>query len=135
DAAGRLWAGGINMDLGAGPGALYRVDGDGQWSVAAADVLFPNGLGWSPDGGTLYLVDSLRFALLAFDFDIAAGAVSGRRVVAELNPGAGFADGMCVDADGGIWLARLGMGLLERFDASGRVTEVVRVPGRQVTSA
>jgi sugar lactone lactonase YvrE len=134
DARGRLWAGSTALDMGAQPGALYRIEPDGAVTVAVDDVLFPNGMGFSPDGGTLYVIDSLRYALLAFDFDVDAGVLTNRRMAVFFNPGAGFADGMAVDSDGGLWVARMGQGTLSRFDEQGAVTAQVQVPGTQPTS-
>jgi sugar lactone lactonase YvrE len=81
-------------------GALLRVTPDGQVSVAAAGMSFPNGTVISPDGRTLTVAESKRRQLTAFDLD-AAMILSGRRVVATMPDAA--PDGIALDAQGGIW--------------------------------
>jgi sugar lactone lactonase YvrE len=56
-ATGRAYAGNFGFDLMGGadpaPAALIRIDPDGAASVAAEDLLFPNGSVITPDGRTL----------------------------------------------------------------------------------
>jgi gluconolactonase len=87
---------------------VYRVDAtSGQIEVAADDFIQPNGLAFSPDEKTLYIVDTGRthvkegpFHIRAFDVSD-AGRLSAGRVFAECNPGA--FDGLRVDEKGNIW--------------------------------
>jgi hypothetical protein len=60
-----------------------------------------NGLGWSPDGGTMYLVDSGPRVVHAFKFDAERGTISDDRVLVTVAEEIGAPDGMTVDADGG----------------------------------
>jgi sugar lactone lactonase YvrE len=70
--------------------------------VAATDLSFPNGSVITPDGGTLIVAETLAGRLTAFDI-AADGSLSGRRVWAELDWCA--PDGICLDADGRVWVA------------------------------
>ena len=134
DAAGRLWAGSINLEFGSAPGTLWRIDPDGTVTAALEQVEFCNGLGWSPDGATFYLINSLTYELLAFDFDVAAGTLAGRRVLVEFERDAGMADGMTVDAEGGLWVARYGASAIDRYSPSGEFVERTTVTARQPTA-
>ena len=58
DPQGRFWAGTMADDHRAGGGALYRLDRRGRVEEMLAGLTISNGLGWSPDGSTMYLVDS-----------------------------------------------------------------------------
>jgi sugar lactone lactonase YvrE len=69
DPQGRLWAGTKTDDNHAGGGALYRLDHNGQTELMLSGLTISNGLGWSPDGGTMYLVDSGPRIIYAFTFD------------------------------------------------------------------
>jgi sugar lactone lactonase YvrE len=89
-----------------------RIDPDGSASVAAENLLFPNGAVITPDGRTLIVGETFAYRLTAFDIE-ADGALTNRRVFAEL-PGV-YPDGCCLDAEGAIWVA----------DPAGR--QVVRV--------
>ena len=88
---------------------VYRIDANGSISLIIDEAGKPNGIAVSPDQRTLY-VASVSFewhslnALLAFDL-ADDGSVSNRRVLvnfgADLGP-----DGMAIDVDGSIYLAR-----------------------------
>jgi sugar lactone lactonase YvrE len=81
---------------------IARVDPDGSIQVVATDMHFPNGAVITPDGSTLIIAETLGFRLTAFDIS-ADGSLSNRRVWADL---AGrVPDGICLDADGNVWVA------------------------------
>jgi gluconolactonase len=88
---------------------VYRIDPDGSVSLIITDAGTPNGILVSPDQRTLYVASigmqeySLH-ALLAYDL-AADGSVSSRRVVADFAPEYG-PDGMAIDVDGNLYLAR-----------------------------
>lgn len=87
---------------------VFRVDPDGSLHLVAADFERPNGLAFSPDGRTLYVDDSGRRHIRAFDVD-EAGAVSNDRVFADLaHAEEGNPDGMKVDVNGNVYCAAAG---------------------------
>lgn len=116
DGAGRAWVGNFGFDLDAEmerrggeavvadhPVAnLVRVDPDGSVHLAATDMHFPNGSVVSPDGKTLVVAETLAMCLTAFDIN-ADGSLSNRRNWAHV--GARAPDGICLNADGNIWVA------------------------------
>ncbi len=118
DAQGRAYVGNFAFDLDAflhehGPAAamsdpgppsakLARVDPDGSVHVAAQDLRFPNGTVITPDGRTLIIAETLGLRLSAFDI-ASDGTLSNRRVWANL--GTRLPDGICLDADGHVWVA------------------------------
>ncbi len=81
---------------------LIRVDPDGGVSVAAEGLAFPNGSVITPDGGTLIVGETRGNILSAWD-RAPDGGLSNRRVWADLK--GGFPDGICLDADGAVWVA------------------------------
>lgn len=81
---------------------LARVDPDRSVHEAAADLHFPNGCVITPDGGTLIVAETLAMRLTAFDVG-RDGTLSNRRVWATL--GMRAPDGICLDADGHVWIA------------------------------
>ena len=100
DPRGRLWHGTMPYDEGTGRGALYRLDpGAVATKQMVPGVTISNGMGWSPDGRTMYYIDSPTKRVDAFDFDMETGSLGERRPFATIDEG--FPDGMCVDADGG----------------------------------
>jgi sugar lactone lactonase YvrE len=82
--------------------SLVRVDPDGASYEAATDLEFPNGTVITPDGGTLIIAESMGGRLTAFD-RLPDGTLSGRREWAAL-PGVA-PDGICLCADGTVWVA------------------------------
>ncbi len=132
DGAGRFWVGTMPTDEEWGwhqrVGVLYRLSADA--SMAEMDHGFAecNGLGWSPDGRTMYLVDTPDQVIWAYDFDPPTGAVANRRPFARTDEEPGMPDGLRVDAEGGVWSARWGGSRLIRYDAHGRKEREMILP-------
>ncbi len=135
DARGRIWVGSASR-AGRPDGALFRVDPDGAVTTARTGLRMSNGIGWSPAGDTIYLVDSGTRALTAAPFDAPTGTLGAPRTLATFAAGIGaIPDGLAVDADGAIWLALWGAGELVRLALDGRELSRLHVPGAsQVTS-
>ena len=133
DAAGRLWAGTMAVSEMPGLGSLYCVDTSWKITRCLERVSISNGLAWSPDGGTMYYIDSPTGRVDAFDFEGKRGALSNRRTVIEIADA--FPDGMCIDAGGNLWVALWGGWGVACIDPrKGRQTAKVEVPVRDVTS-
>ena len=131
DPAGRLWAGTMALNEAPERGSLYRVNGDWTITRQVERISMSPGLGWSPDGRTLYYVDSPTRRVDAFDF--ADGEISRRRLVVTLTDG--FPDGLCVDAAGNLWIALWGgWGVACHDPRTGERLAFVRVPVSAVTS-
>ncbi|WP_339538669.1 SMP-30/gluconolactonase/LRE family protein [Pseudomonas sp. RA_15y_Pfl2_54] len=139
DRQGRFWAGSmvLNMGLNAPEGRLYRY-GAGQCGLIEAHLdgfIVPNGLGFSPDGKTMYLSDSHPNVqrIWAFDYDTASGTPSNRRVFVDMNHYSGRPDGAAVDADGCYWTCGNDAGLVHRFTPDGRLDYSLPVPVKKPT--
>jgi xylono-1,5-lactonase len=131
DANGRLWFGTMD-DAGAQPsGALYRYDTRG---LACIDPGYriTNGPAVSPDGRTLYHVDTMERRIFAFDVD-AAGNLANKRLFVAVSPG--FPDGVIVDAQGCLWVALYGGWGLNRYAPSGERLGHYPLPCANVTKA
>jgi sugar lactone lactonase YvrE len=134
DPAGRLWAGTLTNDHRPGASGLYRLDGERRIEAVLEDVTLSNGIGWSPDGETMYYVDTPTEVVDAFDFDPATGAISGRRPLIDLHDVPGRPDGLTVDAEGGIWVAMARGWAVRRFEPGGAPDAVIELPAFKVTS-
>lgn len=120
DTAGRAYIGNFGFDyeifleehgvegLFADPDSLgtvlCRVDPDGTVSVASPDMIFPNGMVITPDGRTMIVAETLALRLTAFDIE-PDGSLSNRRVWADLSAEMAAPDGICLDAEGAVWIA------------------------------
>jgi sugar lactone lactonase YvrE len=102
---------------------LARVDPDGQVHVAADDLHFPNGCVITPDGGTLIVAETLGLRLTAFDI-ASDGTLSNRRTWAML--GMRAPDGICLDADGHVWIANAIAPECVRVAPGGEIVESVQ---------
>jgi sugar lactone lactonase YvrE len=134
DPKGRLWAGALAKDFRVGGGTLFCLGGDGRCKAVLEDLTIPNGMGWSPDGRTMYLADSGRRVVIAFDFDAVNGEISSGRVLIALDEGDETPDGLTVDARGQLWVAIYGGGRVNRYRPNGQLRESVVIPAEQVTS-
>jgi len=121
DPRGRLWAGTMSTTREPGAAALYRVEPGGAPEVALAGVTVSNGLDWDRDATRLYYVDSVTQRIDVIDFDVDRGRLGARRPFAAVDPADGLPDGLCVDAEGGVWLALFGGGAIRRYTAAGRL--------------
>jgi sugar lactone lactonase YvrE len=134
DPVGRFWAGTMDVEGRRPIGSLYRLGADRGLERILDGVTISNGLGWGPDGTTMYYVDSATHAVDAFDFDIESGAVSGRRHLVELPTEWGLPDGLAVDEEGFLWVAFWGGSAIRRVSPDGDVTSTVEFPVSLVTS-
>jgi sugar lactone lactonase YvrE len=133
DRAGKLWAGWIT-EARVDPGMVFRVHSDGTVSDGIDGLLASNGIGWSPDGGTIYFTDSKTCTVFAAPFDAANRAVGTRRVLLQLDRENGIPDGLTVDSRGNIWIALyLGWRIL-CVRPNGSVLREIRTPVLNPTS-
>lgn len=130
DRHGRLWFGTMDDGEENPSGALYRRDRK-ILSEQDRNYIITNGPAMSPDGKTLYHTDTLLRTVYAFDVD-AAGTLSGKRPFIVID-GAGYPDGMAVDAEGCLWVALFGGWRIERFSPAGKLIGVVPFPCANIT--
>lgn len=143
--SGIAYAGNFGFDFMAGapvrPTPLARIDPDGTASIASEPLLFPNGSAITPDGSTLIVSESFGNRMSAFDI-ASDGSLGPRRDWAVLGPaptstdtaevvrGAVFApDGICLDADGAVWVADALAGRVLRLAEGGEILDEVSVHG------
>lgn len=132
DPQGRFWAGSTGQDQRPGAGRLLRCDPDGTVRVVLPGRTVANGLGWSPDGRTLYHADSGPGVVTAYPTDPATGDLGpGRELV---KPDRGVPDGLTVDDEGALWVAVHGAGEVRRYAPDGGTLAVVPLPVSQPTS-
>lgn len=105
---------------------IVKVEPDGSASVVADQLAFPNGMVITPDGRTLVVAECMAHRLTAFDIDD-SGALHNRRVWAEL-PDDTHPDGICLDAEGAIWVANPeGKDSVLRVLEGGQITHRIQV--------
>jgi sugar lactone lactonase YvrE len=127
DGQGRAYVGNFGYDRHKGEPprttCLVRVDPDGRVTRAAEDLFFPNGTVITPDGRTLIIGETQAHRLTAFDV-APDGTLSKRRVWAQLDD-AVFPDGICLDAEGAIWVSDARGSALLRVREGGKIDGTV----------
>ncbi len=140
DSRGRVYVGSMafvaleaDLDDPALPsGAFWLVDTDGSVRRVADDIRITNGTALSADGRTLYLSDSGRRVVFAFDVDPETGNLGPRSIFIESKDG--VPDGMAVAEDGSVWLTLAFAGKIIRYSRDGRPMQTFDVPDPMVTS-
>lgn len=135
DPTGRFWAGSMLRDEanGAGRGGLFRLDPGGAVERVLTDLTIPNGLVFDADGRRALFIDSPTRRVDVLHLDD-GGGVTGREPLADVRVGDGVPDGMCRDADGGIWVAVHGGGAVVHLSADGEVLDVLALPTSKPTA-
>ncbi|WP_411349695.1 SMP-30/gluconolactonase/LRE family protein [Paenibacillus sp. WLX2291] len=135
DPNGRLLAGTMSLHGEDKQGAFYSMDQQGNVRLLLDEVSTSNGLAWSSDGRTLYYIDTPTLTITAFDYDLDSGDIADGRAVVQLDDSEGFPDGMTIDAEGMLWVARWGGNRVTRINPSnGEIIGEVNVPASCVTS-
>lgn len=133
--AGRFWAGTMSMDREEGAGSLYCLEPDLSIRRVLSGVTTSNGLAWSKDARIVYYIDTRTRAVSAFDFDPEAGTLANRRELIRVPDELGRPDGMCIDAQGLLWIAMFGGGRITRWQPrDGSLAAEFAVPAPRVTS-
>jgi len=133
DRQGRFWAGSMHDPETAPTGALYRLDADLGCRRMIDGIVCSNALCWSPDGRTMYHADTLARVVWAWDFDPDRGEIAHRRTFRQVPEDEGAPDGATVDAEGCVWIAHWNGWRVTRYDPTGRVVRVVRLPVQRPT--
>jgi len=128
DAQGRFWVGSMNERRDANSATLYRMDTNLRLSPVVADIMISNGLGFSPDGKTLYHADTPARTVWAYDVDAATAAISNRRVFARFDGETDRPDGGAVDSEGCYWSAFYRGGKVVRLSPQGKLLAEYPLP-------
>ncbi|MEO7277598.1 MAG: SMP-30/gluconolactonase/LRE family protein [Sphingomicrobium sp.] len=132
DPLGRLWFGTMDNGEAAKTGAFYCF-ADGRLTRTAIDgIAITNGPAVSPDGQTLYVVDTLKGTIDAVPV-ANDGALGQRRLFVKIDPGEGHPDGPTIDSDGCVWISLYAGWEARRYSPDGKLVEQVRFPVANIT--
>jgi sugar lactone lactonase YvrE len=132
DPSGRLWFGTMDNEEKAPAGAIYRLADNGRIEHAGGECCITNGPAVSPDGRTLYHVDTLGKVIYAADID-EEGRLGDRRLFCTIGEEDGHPDGPSVDAEGCLWIGLYGGWAARRYSPAGELLQTVRFPVANVT--
>jgi sugar lactone lactonase YvrE len=131
DSHGRAYVGNCGFDLYVPEPEFHKraqiilIMPDGKARVVADDLSFPNGTVITPDGRTLIVAETFANRLTAFEIQT-DGSLSNRRVWAQLNENI-RPDGICLDAEGAIWVASPSSSEVLRVREGGEVNHRIKV--------
>ncbi|PPL00039.1 SMP-30/gluconolactonase/LRE family protein [Parapedobacter indicus] len=133
DPYGRLWVGTMDKQFKEGAGNLYMLN-DGQFVSRVRKTTIANGLVWSPDGQTMYFIDSPRKAVSAYAY-ASDGGITPLGDVVRIPEMLGGPDGMAIDEEGMLWIAHYGGYSVGRWNPhNGELLEKIAVPAPNVTA-
>ena len=130
-ADGAVWFGSMDDGETDVTGQVHRFHAGTLTTSTIPPVVITNGPAVSPDGGTLYHVDTLGHMIHAVPVD---GATTGTpRLFATIDAADGYPDGVTVDAEGGVWVGLWGGWSARRYAPDGTLDRIVRFPVANIT--
>jgi D-xylonolactonase len=134
DLQGRFWVGTYDATSSEARSWLFRWDGSGPLTRALGPFVCTNGPAFSPDGGTMYCVDS--YGPVIYQCNVSpTGDLSERRIFKRFEAAEwGNPDGLTCDAEGCLWVAHWGASKVSRFSPHGELLEFIELPVLQPTS-
>ncbi|MES1191115.1 MAG: SMP-30/gluconolactonase/LRE family protein [Steroidobacter sp.] len=126
DQSGRLWFGTMD-NLERNPtGSLYCFS-DSQIRRMDMNYIVTNGPTISPDGKTLYHIESTKRIVYAFDVD-GRGMLDNKRIFVKIDEPNDYPDGPAVDVDGNVWIAMFGGWGVRCYSPQGKLLQVIKLP-------
>ena len=132
DPQGRFLVGTLALGDETGEEVLLRVGADGAVESLRSGLRLSNGIAFSPDGGTIYHVDTLANTVSRhsyrpgpFDHD--------EPWVPILHDLPSSPDGLTVDSEGMLWVAQWGGSSVRRHAPTGELLDIVTVDATQVS--
>ncbi len=107
---------------------VYRIDPKGNLTLVAGDFARPNGLAFSPEEKVLYIADTQKNHVRAFDVSEDGGLVNGRVFVQTEPPDRLGPDGMKVDVEGNLYVTA--MDGVRIYNPRGQHVETIEMPER-----
>lgn len=129
---GAVWFGSMDDGETTDTGHIYRWNGKAVEQVPLDPMCITNGPCFSPDGATLYHVDTLGGIIFASDVG-STGAISGTRVFARVDAADGYPDGIITDAAGNVWIGLWNGWRARLYAPDGTIVHEVRLPAANVT--
>jgi sugar lactone lactonase YvrE len=128
DAEGNLWAGSMAINHVPGQGSFYRVSPNLTVKRTLEKTGLPKNAAWSLDNTRLYLSDGGDGVLYEYPFSLETGKLGPGKPLVRGTPEVGVPNGICVDAEGFLWVAMHGGWAVHRYSPAGALAERVFLP-------
>jgi sugar lactone lactonase YvrE len=132
DPSGRLWFGTMDNSEREKSGSFYRYARGELAHSGISGIAITNGPAVSPDGNTLYWVDTLERTISACGIG-EDGTLAHSRLIVTIEQGSGNPDGSTCDAEGCIWISLYGGWEARRYSPTGELLQQVRFPVANIT--
>lgn len=135
DPSGRFWVGSMDRNEKAPLGSLYSWRESEGLVEREKGVTVSNGMGWSPEQGLFYYIDSPTREVSVYDFDLSTGSIKNKRTFITFGQEDGFPDGMTIDNEGRLWIAFWGGAKIMCVNPDSKaIEEVINFPVSKITS-
>lgn len=132
DPAGRLWFGTMDDGERSRTGAFHCFNEGELRETGISGIRITNGPAVSPDGATLYWVDTLGGTVSECAI-LGDGTLGPSRLLVRIDRKEGYPDGPTVDREGCIWISLYAGWEARRYSPSGELLETVRFPAANIT--
>lgn len=132
DPSGVMWFGSMDNDEKADSGAFYRFADGRIQPTELTGICITNGPAVSPDGRTIYYIDTLAKTIRAADV-ASDGSLSNHRPFTEIAEGEGYPDGPTIDSEGCLWISLYDGWETRRYSPHGELLQRVRFPAANIT--
>ena len=129
---GSIYFGSMDDSEAGVTGRVFRWDGERVTPTAIERVAITNGPAISPDGRTLYHVDTLGGVIHAVERR-EDGSTGAAREFARIDPADGHPDGASIDSAGNVWLGLWGGWRARLYSPAGEILREVRLPAANIT--
>ena len=132
DPDGNIWFGTMDDGENVRTGAFYRFDGERVTPTGIDGIAITNGPAVSPDGRTLYFVDTVERTISAAPI-AHDGTLGAAREIVRIAEGEGFPDGPTIDSEGAVWISLYHGWEARRYSPEGDLLQRVRFPVSNIT--
>ncbi|MBL7761912.1 MAG: SMP-30/gluconolactonase/LRE family protein [Chitinophagaceae bacterium] len=136
DPMGRIWIGTMDRQFAKGKGSLYCIHHDMKPERKIENVSISNGLVWSLDEARMYFIDTPTQQVKGYLFNKETGDIQFEKIIIAIDKDkSGSPDGMCMDAEGMLWIAQWnGFGVYRYNPVTGECLDKIELPVPQVSS-
>ena len=129
---GELFAGSMDYQGVAKVGGLFKISKSKESEALISPVTISNGLDWNVAQTRFYYIDTPTLRVESYEYS--EKGIRNPQVFIELDGSRGLPDGMCADAEDGLWIAYFGGQRVERYSSNGKLTHTLEMPVKNPTS-
>lgn len=126
DCNGNLWIGSKALNEVDSIAALYRYDDKKNFIQKDDHFVVANGLDWNVENTKMFFTNAPH--IYVYDFNRKTSDLSNRQIFATIPQEKGIPDGLCVDAENGVWSAHWMGSRITRYHPNGKIDFEIELP-------